>query len=242
MCRNYFFIIIFFLFVRLCNCNKIYIYLKAFHTSLPGEKGPQVDLICILHHCLPCSCGRLCWGRMTYLCEDAELLQGTLGGHGGGAGKAGRRRGVGCRGGGGGGTVALLDQVWEVMDAASKAVPVRVLRGGVMVGVVVVRGAGGVEDESMRRRRAGARREACEQAKVLRLARRRGRALSVVTCTLEVERGVDNCGSMRVPDQLRGRERVRWSKGRATAAILQVERKLWLVVYLWLVLLIPGAT
>lgn len=121
--------------------------------------------------------------------------------------------------------VALLDQVWEVMDAAGKAVPVRVLRGVMVVVMVVVWGAGGVEDESLRRRRAGARREAREQAKGLRLARRGGRALSVVTCALEVERGVDNCGSMCVPDELRGRERVSWSEGQATVANLQVKRK-----------------
>lgn len=41
--------------------------------------------------------------------------------------------------------VALLDQVWEVMDAASKAVPVQVLCGVMMVVVVMMMvGAGGV--------------------------------------------------------------------------------------------------
>lgn len=169
-----------------------------------------------------------CWGWMTYLCEDAELLQGALGGHGGGTGEAGRRRGVGCRGGGGG-MVALLDQVWEVMDAARKAVSVTVLRGVMVVVVMVVWGTGGVEDESLPRRRAGARREACEQAKGLRLARHGGYTLSVVTCTLEVERGVDNCGSRSVPGELRGGVRISWSKGRTTDTTLQVERKLPLV-------------
>lgn len=45
--------------------------------------------------------------------------------------------------------VALLDQVWEVVDAARKAVPVRVLWGVVVVVVVMVMvGAGGVVTES----------------------------------------------------------------------------------------------
>lgn len=82
----------------------------------------------------------------TYLCEDAELVQGTLRGHGGGAGKAGRGRGVGC-GGGGGGMMALLDQVWEVVDAASKAIPIQVLCE-VMVVMVMMVGAGGVLAEA----------------------------------------------------------------------------------------------
>lgn len=55
--------------------------------------------------------GCLCWGWESYLCQDAELVQGTLGGHGGRTGKAGGGRGVGCRGRRGG-MVALLDQVW----------------------------------------------------------------------------------------------------------------------------------
>ena len=42
--------------------------------------------------------------------------------------------------------VALLDQVWEVVDATSKAVPVRVMM------VVVVVWAGGAEDEPLPRR------------------------------------------------------------------------------------------
>ncbi len=88
--------------------------------------------------------GCQCWARGTYLCEDAELVQGTLGGHGGGAGKAGGGRGIGC-GGRRGGMVALLDQVGEVVDAASKAIPVRVLCGVmVMVVVMMMVGAGGV--------------------------------------------------------------------------------------------------
>lgn len=87
------------------------------------------------------------WDLKTYLCEDAKLVQGTLWGHGRGTGKAGRGRGVGCRGGGGG-MVALLDQVWEMVDATSKAIPVRMLYGVMMVMVVVV-GAGGVVSEAL---------------------------------------------------------------------------------------------
>lgn len=74
---------------------------------------------------------------MTYLDEDAKLFQGTLWGHGGGTGKAGGGRGVGC-GGHWGGMMALLDQVWKVVDAAGKAVPVRVLCGVMVVGVMGV--------------------------------------------------------------------------------------------------------
>lgn len=123
--------------------------------------------------------------------------------------------------------VALLDQVWEVVDAARKAVSVRVLCGVmvvVMVMMVVVRGAGGVVDEA--RARAGTWGEAGEQA----LARAGVYTLSVVTCTLEIERGVDDFGSRRVPDEFRGGEGVSYSKGYATVATLQAERKLSLVM------------
>lgn len=44
------------------------------------------------------------------------------------------------------------------------------------------------------------------EARDLGLARARVRMLSVVTYTLEVERGVDDFGSRCVPDYLRGRE------------------------------------
>lgn len=161
----------------------------------------------------------------TYLCEDAELVQGTLWGHGGGAGEAGGGRGVGC-GGGGGGMVALLDQVWEVVDAARKAVSVRVLCGVMVVVVVMmeVRGAGGVVDEA--RARAGTWGKSGKQAGALAGVC----TLSVVTCTLEVERGVDDFGSRRVPDEFRGGKGVSYSKGHATVATLQAERKLLLVV------------
>lgn len=145
------------------------------------------------------------WDLKTYLCEDAKLVQGTLWGHGRGTGKAGRGRGVGCRGGGGG-MVALLDQVWEMVDATSKAIPVRMLYGVVMVMMVVVVGAGGVVSEALERHRAGARGKACMHARCLRLAWARARTLSVVTCTLEVERGVHSFGSRCVPDEFRGRE------------------------------------
>lgn len=77
--------------------------------------------------------------------------------------------------------VALLDQVWEVVDAAGEAVPVRVLCG-VMVVVVVVVGARGVVAEA----RAGG-----WWGGGLSLARAGARTLSAVTCTLEVERGAD---------------------------------------------------
>lgn len=102
--------------------------------------------------------------------------------------------------------VALLDQVWEVVDAASKAVPVRVLCGVMVVVVMMVVGAGGVVAEA--RARAGTWGEACKQARGLALARARVQTLSVVTCTLEVERGVDDFGSRCVPDEFRGREGV----------------------------------
>lgn len=46
--------------------------------------------------------------------------------------------------------VALLDQVWEMVDTTSKAVPVRVLCAGVMMSMmVVVVGAGGVMSEAL---------------------------------------------------------------------------------------------
>ena len=102
--------------------------------------------------------------------------------------------------------VALLDQVWEVVDAASKAVPVRVLCGVMVVVVMMMVGAGGVVAEARARARTWG--EACEQTGGLDLARAGARTLSVVTCTLEVERGVDDFGSRCVPDQLRGREGV----------------------------------
>ena len=143
----------------------------------------------------------------TYLCEDAELLQGTLGGHGGGAGEAGGGRGVWCRGGRGG-MVALLDQVWEVVDAAGKAVPVRVLCGVMMVVVVMMVGTGCVVAKTRAWPRARAWGKACKQASGLCLARARGLTLSVITCTLEVERGVDDFGSRCVPDEFRGKEAV----------------------------------
>lgn len=103
--------------------------------------------------------------------------------------------------------VALLDQVGEVVDAASKAIPVHVLCGVmVMVVVVMMVGAGGVL--AVARARAGTRCEACEQARGLALARARVQTLSVVTCALEVERGVDDFGSRCVPDEFGGREGV----------------------------------
>lgn len=105
--------------------------------------------------------------------------------------------------------VALLDQVREVVNAAGKAVPVRVLCGMMMVVVEVVMvmmGAGGV----MAQARAGARAwgKARQQANCLALARAGVLTLSVVTCTLEVERGVHNFGSRCAPDELRRREGV----------------------------------
>lgn len=83
----------------------------------------------------------------------------------------------------------------------------------------------------------GTRAEACEQALARVGTRVRTRvgarvgagALSAVACTLEVERGVDGCGSGRVPDQLGGREGVSYGKGQATAANLQAEREVLLV-------------
>ena len=47
--------------------------------------------------------------------------------------------------------VALLDQVWEVVDAAGKAVPVRVLCGVMVVVVMMMVGAGGVVAEARAR-------------------------------------------------------------------------------------------
>lgn len=104
--------------------------------------------------------------------------------------------------------VALLDQVWEVVDAARKAVPVRVLCGVMVVVVMMMVGAGGVVAEARARHRAGTWDEACKQAGGLGLARAGARTLSVVTCTLEVERGVDDFGSRCVPDEFGGREGV----------------------------------
>lgn len=78
--------------------------------------------------------------------------------------------------------VALLDQVWEVVDAACKAVPVRVLCGVMVVVVMMMVGAGGVMDEA--RQRAGTRGEAREWAGRLSLGRARALTLSVVTCAL----------------------------------------------------------
>lgn len=101
--------------------------------------------------------------------------------------------------------VALLDQVWEMVDATSKTIPVRMLYGVMMVMMMVV-GAGGVVSEALERHRAGARGKACMHARCLRLAWARARTLSVVTCTLEVERGVHSFGSRCVPDEFRGRE------------------------------------
>lgn len=79
----------------------------------------------------------------------------------------------------------------------------------------------------------GTRAEACEQALARVGTRVRTRvgagALSAVACTLEVERGVDGCGSGRVPDQLGGREGVSYGKGQAIAANLQAEREVLLV-------------
>lgn len=63
------------------------------------------------------------------------------------------------------------------------------------------------------------------------LAWARTRALFVVTCTLEVERGVDDFGSRCVSDQLGGREGVSYSEGYATVDTLQVETELLLEVY-----------
>lgn len=63
--------------------------------------------------------------------------------------------------------VALLDQVWEVVDAASKAIPVRLLCGVmvvVMSMVVVVVGAGGVKTKALPWHRARARGIVCNQA------------------------------------------------------------------------------
>lgn len=104
--------------------------------------------------------------------------------------------------------VALLDQVREVVNAACKAVPVRVLCGMMVVVevVMVMMGAGCV----MAQARAGARAraKARQQAKCLALARAGVLALSVVTCTLEIERGVHNFGSRCVPEELRRREGV----------------------------------
>lgn len=112
--------------------------------------------------------------------------------------------------------MALLDQVREVVDAAGKAVPVRVLCGRMMVAVVVVEvmvvmvGAGRVKARA--RAGAGAGGKARQQADRLAWALARARAgvltLSAVTCALEVERGVHNCGSRRAPDELRRREGV----------------------------------
>lgn len=124
--------------------------------------------------------------------------------------------------------VALLDQVWEVVDAASKAIPVQVLCGVMVVVVMMMMvGAGGVVAEA--RARAGTWGEACKQDRGLALARARVQTLSVVTCTLEVERGVDDFGSRCVPDEFRGREGVSYSKGQTRVAILQAGRKLLLV-------------
>lgn len=101
--------------------------------------------------------------------------------------------------------VALLDQVREVVNAAGKAVPVRVLCGMVVV-MMVMMGAGRV----MAQARAGARAwgKARQQGYCLALARAGVLTLSVVTCTLEIERGVHNFGSRCVPDELRRREGV----------------------------------
>lgn len=82
--------------------------------------------------------------------------------------------------------VALLDQVREVVDAASKAVSVhRLCCGVVMVKVVgmmmVVVGAGCVVDKTGDWSRAGARKKVCEQAGDLCLAQAGARTLSVVT-------------------------------------------------------------
>lgn len=98
--------------------------------------------------------------------------------------------------------VALLDQVWEEVDAASKAVPIHVLCEVVVVMVMMV-GAGGVLAEARARCRAWARGKARGQAGGLGLARAQARTLSVVTCALEAERGVDGCGSGCAPDKLR---------------------------------------
>lgn len=105
--------------------------------------------------------------------------------------------------------VALLDQIWEVVDAAGKAVPVRVLCGVMVVVMMMMVGAGGVVAEARARCRAGTWGEACKQARALGLARAGAgagaRTFFVVTCTLEVERGVDDFGSRCVPDEFRGR-------------------------------------
>lgn len=98
--------------------------------------------------------------------------------------------------------VALLDQVWEVVDAASKAVPVRVLCGVMVVVMMMMVGAGGVLDEARARARTWGK--ACKQARGL--TRAGVLTLSAVTCTLEVERGVHDFGSRCVPDEFRGRE------------------------------------
>lgn len=75
--------------------------------------------------------------------------------------------------------VALLDQVREVVNAAGKAVPVRVLCGMIVVVVVVVMGAGCV----MALAQAGARAwgKARQQDNTLALARAGVLTLSAVT-------------------------------------------------------------
>lgn len=100
--------------------------------------------------------------------------------------------------------VTLLDQIWKVVNAAGKAVPVGVLCG-VMVVMMMMVGAGCVMAEA---RAGGAWGKACKRASGLTLARARVLTLSDVTCTLEVERGVDDFGSRCVPDEFRGWEGV----------------------------------
>ena len=85
----------------------------------------------------------------TYLQEDGQLVQGDVRGDGAGAAQAGGGGGDGRGGGGGrgGGVVALLNQIWEEVDAAGEAVAVRVVWVWVLVGVGVrvgVVGAGRV--------------------------------------------------------------------------------------------------
>lgn len=144
------------------------------------------------------------WVLGTYLHEDGELFQGALGGHRGGAGQAGGGGGGVGGGGGRGGVVALLDQVWEEVDAARKAIPVLVLTTTTRVLGVVVMVAGGV----VAQHGAGAGGKACEQAGALGLSWAGDRVLFVVTCTLEVKRGVD-FGSRCVLHEFRGGEGIR---------------------------------
>lgn len=120
--------------------------------------------------------------------------------------------------------VALLNQVGEVVNAARKAVPVQVLCGMMVVVVVMeMMGAGGV----MAQARAGARArgKAHKQANGLALARAGVLTLSVVTCTLEIERGVHDFGSRCIPGELGRREGVSYSQGQATVATLQAGKQ-----------------